>query len=136
MAQIAVAPIVLTDVLLTIGTDSYEKHVSEVLFTPTAGIVTWKGLSPGAVFSFPTRATWTCQLSYAQDWETTNSLSQYLHDNEGEQKAAVFEPVDGGASWGATLLIVPGAIGGQIDTVPVSTVQLGVLGKPALTPAA
>lgn len=132
MAQIAVVPILLKDVVLTLGTDSYEKHVSEVLFTPSSSIVNWAGLSPTSVFSFPTKATWTCQLTYAQDWATTNSLSKYLHDNEGEDVAATFDPVNGGPTWAATLYIVPGAIGGALNAVATATVVLGVSGKPTL----
>ena len=136
MTAIAVQPIILTDCKLTIGTDNYEAHVSGVIFNPASSIVTWKGLTPTSKFSFAASSTWTCQLDYAQDWETVDSLSQYLHDNEGTAVAATFEPEDGGASWGATLLIAPGAIGGQVDGVPVGSVTLGVQGKPALTPAA
>jgi len=136
MAQIAIEPIILTNCLLTIGADNYEKHVSRVQFDPSAATVNWKGLHPDAVFSKVARATWTCTLEYAQDWETPNSLSQYLHDNEGTEVAATFSPESGGASWAATILITPGAIGGTVDTVPTATVTLGVKGKPARTPAA
>lgn len=136
MAQIAIEPIILTNVLMTIGTDDYAKHVSRVEFVPTASIVNWKGLNPTSVFSKTTRATWVCNLEYAQDWETEDSLSQYLHDNEGAEKAVVFEPEAGGASVAATVQIVPGSIGGAVDTVPVASVSLGVNGKPAITPAA
>lgn len=135
MAQIDIDPIILTNVKLKIGDDNYEKHVSRVEFTPSAQTVTWKGLTPSAVYSKTTRATWTCNLEYAQDWETVDSLSQYLHDNEGEEVSATFEPEDGGASWAATLLITPGAIGGVVDAVPTASVTLGVSGKPARTPA-
>lgn len=130
MPTIEVAPIVLTDVLLTIGTDSYEKHVSQVEFVPSASQVNWKGMSPDAVFSFPTQATWQANISYAQDWVTANSLSRYLYDHEGEIKDAHFEPKAGGPGWDAQLLITPGAIGGTVDSVAVGTVSLGVQGRP------
>jgi hypothetical protein len=136
MANIALDPIVMSNVLLTLGTDSYQKHVSSVEFVPTAGLVTWKGLDPDAVHSFATKATWQCNLGYAQDWETADSLSQYLFENEGDEVAAVFEPVNGGAGFTATLIIVPGSIGGAVDTVAVATVSLGVKGRPVLVPAA
>ena len=135
MAQIAVDPILLKDVLLSLGTDSYEKHVSAVEFVPTAQIVNWKGLNPTSKFSFPTDATWVCNLTYAQDWETLNSLSRYLLENAGEEVAATFEPVNGGAGFTATLIIVPGAIGGPVDSVAVATVSLGVKGTPVYVPA-
>jgi hypothetical protein len=135
MAQIAVAPITLTNALLTLGIDGYEKHVSAVELVPTATSTTWKGLNPDAVFTNTGRATWVCNLSFAQDWETPDSLSQYLLEHEGEIIAAVFEPEAGGAGFTANLVITPGSIGGAVDTTAVATVSLGVQGRPVLVPA-
>ena len=87
MAAIAVSPFLLKDVLFSVETDSYEKHVSQVEFVPTSSTVTWKGLTPTSVFSFGTNATWTCNLTFAQDWETASSLSRYLFDHEGRPQA-------------------------------------------------
>lgn len=134
MAQIAVSPIVLRDALLRLTVEAtssdFEKHVSQVQFTPSSSVVTWKGLAPDASFSAGTTATWSCQLAYAQDWETTNSLSRFLYDHEGEEVDCVFEPVSGGMGWQAKLIITPGAIGGTVDAVATATVTLGVIGKP------
>lgn len=135
MAQIGVAPIILKDVLFQVETDSYEKHVSSVEFVPSSSTVTWKGLTPASVFSFGTNATWVCNVSFAQDWETADSLAQYLFENEGEEIDVVFEPVNGGTGFSATLIVSPGSIGGAVDSVAVSTVALGVKGKPVLIPA-
>lgn len=136
MAQVTVSPIILRDVLLSFTTGEsttaeFEKHVSQVQFDPTSSVVNWKGLNPEAVFSFGTASTWTCTLAYAQDWETADSLSQYLYDHEGEEIPVTFEPKSGGAGWTATLIIAPGSIGGTVDSVAVATVTLGVKGKPA-----
>lgn len=132
MVQIAVNPFLMKDCLLTVATSDYAKHVSAVEFVPTASPVTWKGLTPTSVFTFGTNATWVCNLSYAQDWETTDSLSRYLYDHEGEEIEVVFEPVTDGSSITATLIIQPGSIGGAVDSVAVSSVSLGVKGKPVL----
>lgn len=136
MAQIGVAPIILKNVLFSVEGDSYEKHVSAVEFVPSPSTVTWKGLTPSAVFTFGTTATWECNLTYAQDWETTDSLSRYLFENEGEEIDVIFEPVNGGAGFSATLIVAPGSIGGAVDSVLSATVTLGVKGKPAYIPAA
>lgn len=137
MATIAVQPIVLKDVLLTVGTDNYEAHVSEVVFEPSTSIQTWQGLTPTATFTDATGATWTCKLTFAQDWATANSLSKYLFDNEGTTKAVKFKPkkpATGTApTWSATVVIVPGSIGGTVNTFATASVVLGVQGKPALT---
>lgn len=136
MASIDIAPIVLKNVLLTIGEDSYEKNVSGVEFVPSVTTVNWKGLHPDAVHTDVSTATWVCNLSYAQDWETADSLSQYLLEHEGETVDATFEPVNGGAGFTAELVITPGSIGGQVDAVAVASVSLGVKGRPVLVPAA
>ena len=131
MAQIGIAPIVLKDCTLKIGADNYETNVSSVEFVPTASSVTWKGLTPTAQFTSVGGATWVANLAYAQDWDTPNSLSQYLYDNEGASIVADFAPRNGGPGFRATLVITPGSIGGAVDTVAVATASLGVQGKPA-----
>lgn len=136
MVQIAVKPIVLRDVLLSVAADDYEKHVSGVTITPATGSVTWNGLTPDSAFTFPTATTWSLMLDYAQDWETANSLSDYLFENEGEQVTMTFEPVKGGTGWEVDATIVPGSIGGQVNAVAVASVTLGVSGKPRRIAAA
>jgi hypothetical protein len=136
MAIIAVNPFILRDTLFTVAADSYEAHVSNVTFTPSSSVVPWQGLTPDASFSFGSIATWTCDLTFAQDWSTANSLSRYLFEHEGDEIAVVFEPVAGGPSVTATLIVTPGAIGGTVNEVAVATVSLGVQGRPVLEPIA
>lgn len=135
MAQIAVQPIYLKDVVLTVDGDTYEKHVSGVTFTPSVTSATWKGLEPSAVFTNVGASTWMIDLAYAQDWETTDSLSAYLFANEGEEITLSFVPVSGGGTWSATVIIVPGAVGGAVDSYATSSVSLPVQGRPTFTPA-
>lgn len=138
MGQIAVAPFVLKDALLQIATDNYEKHVSGVIFTPATTPVTWQGLTPDAAFSDGSNPIWTCQMDYAQDWTTTNSLAQYLLTNAGQQKIAVFKPLGtttGKPIFTASIIIVPGPIGGPVNTVQTGTVTMGVIGQVVKTAA-
>lgn len=130
MAQIAVSPFIMRDCVFSVAADSYEAHLSAVEFVPTSSIVNWKGLTPDAVFGFGSNATWVCNLTYAQDWATVNSLSRYLYDNEGSEIEVSFEPVSGGPATTATVIVAPGSIGGAVDSVAVATVSLGVKGKP------
>lgn len=132
MAAIAVSPYILKDCLFTVEADSYEAHVSQVEFTPSAPTATWKGLTPDASFSFVGTATWMCNLTFAQDWSTADSLSRYLFENEGDEIDVVFEPVAAGPSISATLMATPGSVGGSVDSVATSTVTLTVKGKPTL----
>lgn len=138
MATILTTPFVLTDAILTIGTDDYQSAVEEVLFTPKSNLVTWQPITPSGAFSAPTTPTWDCKLTYAQDWKTVNSLAQYLLANNGQTKTCVFKPQ--GATTGspiitASLIIVPGPIGGKVNTVQLGTVTLGCIGAPVKTAA-
>ena len=134
MPDIAVKPIVLKDALLTIGTDNYQSHVSQVEFVPSSQKQTWQGLTPDATFTDASQATWTMILTYAQDWETADALSRYLFDHEGETVPAVFAPKNGGTSWGANIVITPGRVGGNVNQFATSSVTLGVSGRPDYTP--
>lgn len=143
MAQIAVKPIKLSNVKLNIKSGStdvgdFEKHLSQVLLTPSSSNVAWKGLNPDATFNFPTATTWTCALAYAQDWAQTTSLSRYLLDNDGAEVVLTFLPDNGKAisatnpAFRVTVTLQAGAIGGAVDTVATATVTLQVQGKPAV----
>lgn len=133
MASIDVAPLVLKDVTLTLGSNGYEKHVSSVTFTPKASTIEWQGLTPTAKFTDVTAASWTCVLEYVQDWDTTDSLSKYLFANEGDTVAATFKPKSAGTpSFAANLTITPGAIGGKVNAFATTSVTLGS-DKPVLS---
>ena len=136
MASISVTPLYLKDVTLTVGTDSYEKHVSSVTLTPSNATASWKGLNPAATFTDAGTPTWTLDLTYVQDWETADSLSAYLFNNAGSEITLSFKPESGaGGTFSATVIVVPGSIGGQVDSYATSTVSLPVQGQPSYTPA-
>lgn len=130
MVDIAIQPLYLRDMTFTVAADDYAKHVSAVTLTPSTSQVQWKGGTPDAVFTRTTTPTWTCDLGYAQDWESADSLSRYLWEHQGETVSVVFEPEAGGTSWAVDINIVPGAIGGTIDSFGAATVSLGVDGAP------
>lgn len=136
MAQINVQPLYLKDVVLSIGTaGEFEKHVSGVVFTPSVATATFKGLDSAAVFTQASNASWTVDLSYVQDWDSATSLSGYLFNNAGTEVSITFTPASGSGSWEAVCIIVPGAVGGQVDSYATSTVSLPVQGQPVFTPA-
>ena len=138
MAKLAVSPLVLKDVLLTIGTgapDDFARHVSSVVLEPSTSSVTWHGLSPDASFSDQTAPVWTCKLSFAQDWTSANSLSKYLLANSGKTMPAVFKPNASATTQvtvSCSLILTPGAIGGEVNKVMEATVTLGVSGVPTV----
>lgn len=137
MGIINIQPLVLKDFVLAIAADQFEKNVSSIILTPSAPTVTWQGGTPDATFTDTGRATWVAAINYAQDWDTANSLSQFLFNNEGATVAATFRPRNGvGPSFAVSLVITPGAIGGAVNAVSEASVSLGVQGKPQLIPGA
>lgn len=135
MAEIDVQPIVLKDMVLKIGADDFAAAVSSAIITPAGGLVTWKGLKPTSVHSFPIAPTFTLDLEYAQDWAGTTSLSRYLWDHQGEKiEDVVLEPESGvGTRWTFDMLVATGAVGGAVDTVGTATVSAGISGIPVPT---
>lgn len=126
MATIAVAPLVLKDVSMTLGANGYEKHVDSVKFIPKSSTISWAGLSPTAVFTDQTAAEWVCELGFVQDWETTNSLSKYLLANAGTAVTAVFKPKAAGSpTITATVTLQSGEIGGKVNAYATTKVTLG-----------
>lgn len=137
MPTLAVAPLVLKDVVLTLATggDDFRKHVSGVVFTPSNSPQTWQGLGLNS-HTDSGIATWTLVLDYVQDWSSPKSLSQYLLSNEGATVAATFKPVSGsGPSFTSNVSITPGAVGGQVNAFATTQVTLGS-DRPVLVPGA
>lgn len=134
MVAIAVKPFVLRDVNLVFGTDNYEAHVSQCEYVPTTPQLTWTGLANNTVSASGT-ATWVLTLAGAQDWETANSLSQYLHEHEGETITVTLTPADGSGTFTSEVTVSPANIGGTAAAFSVFTVSMGST-KPTFTPAA
>lgn len=133
MVQRAVKPFVMRDVDLVFGVDNYEAHVSQCEYVPTTPSLTWTGLANNTVSANGT-ATWGLTIAGAQDWETAESLSQFLHDHEGETVPVTLTPADGSGTFESTVTISPANIGGTAAAFAVFTVTLGST-KPEFTPA-
>lgn len=136
MPVVEVKPFIINNAIISFETDDFAKAISTATLTPSGGIVTFAGQKPDAVYTFPTSVTWTLDLTFAQDWSTDESLSRYLFLHQGEVIPATLNPNDttsGGTTWALNVAIVPGSVGGDVNTVAVSTVQLGVSGQPIPT---
>lgn len=117
-------PLYMRDSVLTIAGTDHAAQCSSIVFTPSPVSTTWKGLKPDALYTAAGTATWTLDATLAQDWDALTSFSLYLHEHEGESVTVTCEPKDGGASFEATVTIVPGAIGGAVDAFAESTVSM------------
>lgn len=132
MAVVPVKPFVLRDVDLLIGTDNYEAHASQCEYVPTTPQLTWTGLANNT-HGASGASTWVLTISGAQDWETANSLSQYLHEHEGETVPVSLTPADGSGTFTSNIVIAPANIGGTAATFSVFTVSMGST-KPQFEP--
>lgn len=133
MTVITPAPLFMKDALVKFGaSDSYEAAVSDVKFTPTASIVTTRGLAPAAIYQEMELASWSLEMTYLQDWSVLTSLARYLYANEGSEVTLTFEPISGGATITSTVTITPGDIGGAVGAYAEATVKMACT-KPAFT---
>lgn len=134
---VVVAPFTMKDVSLILGPTAgtnyeFRTQVSSVVLQPSSSTVEWTGLGLNTYTDIST-ATWVCTLEYAQDWDTTNSLSAYLYSNEGQTVDVIFKPKNAGAkTWTGKIIITPGAVGGPVNGVATASVTLGMPAKPVL----
>jgi hypothetical protein len=142
MAVLEVRPFIMKNAIVTLGTpgDDFAKAVSSAALTPAPGTADFTGLKPDAVFVFPTATLWTLDLAFAQDWSAETSLSRWLFDHAGEVVPFILNPDDQGVdgevgqtSWAGEVAITEGAVGGDVNSVAVGTVSLGVVGRPVPT---
>lgn len=134
MPQIPIAFKAQKNLQFTLGTDTYEMHVSSIDWTPASSAVQWQGGTPDASFTDSSAPTWTANVTGAQDWETPDSLANFLLEHAGEQIPAKYKPdAAGDFEISATITIVPPKIGGAVGAFPEFTVAMGST-KPVVTP--
>ncbi|WP_223693789.1 hypothetical protein [Leifsonia poae] len=131
MPALDVKPLILKNVILSLKlTDDagepleFQKHVSAVQFTPKSDTKTWSGLG-GNTHTDTGPSTWTCDLTYIQDWKSAESLSRFLFENEGKTADASFTPITAGPAFTSNVSITPGAIGGKVGEFAEQNVSLG-----------
>ncbi|MFI8633995.1 hypothetical protein ACIGEP_15530 [Microbacterium sp. NPDC077663] len=135
MADITPKPIILNDITLTIGgANDYAATVSRAVLTPTVPTAKWKGMRKGSDINLVGEPDWVLDLNFAQDHETAASLSTYLLANIGQVKEVNFAPVRGGKGYKINVVMVPGAIGGDLGSADAATssVQLPCNGQPTV----
>jgi hypothetical protein len=140
MASISLTPITLTDATLLIGADEYAAAADRVEFTPQVEIAYLDPPMSSPTTSQPVVRTvrWSCQVEYAQDVLTTDSLTRYLLSHIGERRSIVFAPHPGTGQPVVTadVLVIPGRIGGSADDgVLTATTELPLFGSPVLAAA-
>lgn len=132
MAVIANAAYFGTTGKFEIVSDEYTAAVTSCALVPNAPSARTQDIG-GGVTSFIGANQWTAELTYNQDWKTTNSLSQYLITNHGTTKVCKYTPDNGGKVVTFTALIQAGQIGGAAATVHSASVSLQVNGNITLS---
>lgn len=132
------SPITLKESVVEIGGTDFRRHVSGVTFTPSASQLSWIGLSPDSAYTDTATATWTVTINYKQDWTSAaaDSFSRWLYAHEGETVEMTFYPkAAAGIGFQTDVTIVPGAVGGEVNTIATASVTLGCAGKPVIVEA-
>ncbi|WP_157156260.1 hypothetical protein [Diaminobutyricimonas sp. LJ205] len=130
MPKIIPAPILLNDIVLSIGTDDYEASVSSAAIVPNNQTVTFPGMTPNGK-KHVIVTDWTLNLTLAQDFATASSLSTYLRTNKNTSKEITLRPKAGGKGYKVTAVLAPGQIGGDGGTIGTAQVSLPCEGDPA-----
>lgn len=137
MTEITPQPVLMTDMVLELGDNDFAAACNVVRLEPESQIVRFKGLKRGAVSSFPTDPVWNLRITFADDWDNADSLSDYLWDHSGETVAGHVRPQSGiGTGFDLQVMITPGGAGGTGDQVAISQLTLGVDGQPTRVDAA
>lgn len=81
----------------------------------------------------PGVASWSVVVSYLQDWGTTDSLSEYLFNNDGAEMFFRIDPADTGVKgFEGKCYIIAGSYAGPAGGNWVDTVTLPCSSKPTL----
>lgn len=131
MTVVNIEPVSLKDAILQVEDSDYSTSVGQVTFTPSAQWE-WMRRWDNAAEPVLTGITWTVTISYAQDIETPMSLTQYLLEEFGNARTMTFYNRDGGRAVQASVLCIPGQLGGVPGQPLSATVTLPLFGSPAL----
>lgn len=117
---------ILRNVQVEIGGKDYGPATSTAVFTPAGSVVRFPGLAPEGRLSASTAADWTLDLTFVQDWTSTDSLAKELLEREGETVTVKFKPdrAIGAPAFSAEVTLAAPAIGGS-EGFPTSTVSMG-----------
>jgi len=132
VSVVGLRPITLKKATLIVAEDDYTQAVGQVLFVPQ---VRWSwadrlGFDTGVPMY--DGITWTCTVSYAQDWATPDSLAMYLIEHAAQTRTLVFRPDEESLAVRADVMIVPGQIGGVPNQTLSAAVTMPCFEEPTL----
>jgi hypothetical protein len=122
---------------LKIGVKTYQRHVSNVLFSNGTTTISWQGGDPDALLSDTVEGPWTAAITMAQDWENPEALCNLMLANAGEIVEVEYQPhADGVFFIASEITLVSPAIGGPVNQYNEATVTCGASKpRPTFPPA-
>lgn len=111
--------------------DNFAAVCNQIRLEPTGSSTTFEGMTPDGVWTAP--GSWQLTLGFADDYESADSLWNYLYDNDGKSVPIRFWPDITGQGFEGTVAIVAAGIGGTARQFAQSTVTLTLAGKPSRT---
>ena len=113
MNDIAAAPRLIKNLYLNVDGDNYAAAVTDVQATSPAAIEIVGGTDEAVYADTPSGGR-RLVVAGIQDWETPESLCNYLLDHEGEEATVIFSPRRaGGAFFQCDVVLSAPPIGGQ-----------------------
>lgn len=134
--------LLVTDAVIKFGPTAtaveFQCQVTSAAVTVTPNLITVPATGCEGQTQQPAASTYALALSFLQDWGQTDSLSQYLWDNDTMQAdfsvALASDPLVPVAS--GTVRVVAGQYGGDFANPLNATVTLPCQAKPTIGPAA
>lgn len=123
------------DIVLKIGTDEYQKQVSNVQLVPNVQTnqSVWQGGTPDAKLTDSTTTiTWTLQVTAIQQLDDATSFLRWCLAHVGETAVVQWQPhADSDWTQQVTITIVPPTLGGPVNQRNESSLTFPVDGDPS-----
>lgn len=123
MTQIAASGRPQKDIRFQIGTDNYEKQVSEVTWPGSQQAITWQGGTPDAIVTDVSEGSPTCNITCIQAWDDPTSLVRFMFAHAGEEAVVRYKPHgDDDFEVEATITIMRPQLGGKVNQFNEATI--------------
>ena len=123
-------PLVIEDVMLTLGTKEFSTACDSVILAPTTVKARWKPVN-GLKKTRVAKPDWALTLNLGQDFDTTG-LTHELIEGHGTSVPFTLKPLgdSDAAEISGSVTLEAVQVGGGAETIAVSSVTLDVDGQP------
>lgn len=126
-------PLVIEDVMLTLGTKEFSTACDSVSLVPTTAKLRWKPVN-GQKKTIVAKPDWALTLNVGQDFDTTGLMHELI-EGHGEERTFTLQPLGASdlAKIEGTVTLEAVQVGGGSETIAASGVTLDVSGQPVFT---